>query len=102
MKLKNKIIIRICAGCILPRKAKLIGTGEYPLIKNGYKIKERYYDYEIKEKYMESFLEQNYDILVNYKLIDEKPKPINPKDKNPVKDTTLRGWTKVADSQTKN
>jgi len=89
------IIVRTCVGCILPIDAKLIGSGDYSMIKNGQKSEEPYYDYEIKEKYFDEFIEQNYIQLVNYKLIDEIESKKNKKeDNNPVKETTIRGYAR--------
>lgn len=101
-KVKSKVIIRICVGVVLPKNAKLIGNGTYLLLVNGRKMDEPYYDYEIKEKYMESFLTQNNDLLVEYQLIDPEPTNIDLTEKNPVKDPSLRGWAKAEEAKIKN
>ena len=91
---KSKIIVRTCVGCVLPNNAKLIGVGTYNRIEHGKKIEEPYYDYEIEEVFFDFFYEQNYIQLVKYNLVDEEPKEISEEDKNPVKETTLRGYAR--------
>lgn len=91
-KNKNRVLIRVCIGCILPFNAKLIGEGEYPYIGLRGKINEHYYDYEIFEDDLNIFLQVNSELLIKYHLLDiEKEKP--KEDKNPVKPTD-RGWVK--------
>jgi len=91
---QSKIIVRACMGCILPDNAKLIGNGSYLRIEHGKKIDEPYYDYEIEEIFFESYFDQNYIQLVKYNLIDEEKKEESEEDKNPVKETTLRGYAR--------
>ena len=91
-EIESTIIIRVCVGCVLPENSKMIGSGTYILLSNGQKVDEPFYDYEIPEKYMESFIEQNYEQLLKYKLIDEPKKEETLEDKNVVKETTTRGY----------
>jgi len=91
---KRKIIVRTCVGCILPNNAKLLNIGSYNRIEHGKKIEEPFYDYEIEEVFFDSFYEQNYIQLVKYNLVDEEPKKISKEDKNPIKETTLRGYAR--------
>jgi hypothetical protein len=91
--INKKIIIRACVGCILPNNAILINKGLYILLINGSKIEEPYYDYEIEDIYFDTFITNNYEQLLKYKLIEEE-NPIKQEDNNPVKKTTVRGYTK--------
>ena len=79
------VIVRTCAGCILPKTAKLIGQGEYNLYKNGIKDKERYYDYQLNDKYIDSFIMENQNILIKYQLLDIEKTEKDPDEKNPDK-----------------
>ena len=47
IELKDKVLIRVCIGCVLPFNSKLIGTGSYTLMKTIGKVTEQYYYYEI-------------------------------------------------------
>jgi len=90
---KDKVLVRVCIGCVLPHNSKLIGTGNYLLINNKGKVNEQYYDYEINEEDLQDFLEINSALLIKYQLLDdENEKEVE--DKNPVKPTTIRGWSK--------
>jgi hypothetical protein len=90
----NKVLIRACIGCVLPYNAELIGSGDYDLIMIGKgKTMEKYYDYIINEDDLDDFLQFNQNLLIKYKLLDIEVKE-NKDDKNPVKETTLRGWSK--------
>jgi len=92
-EIKSKIIIRSCVGCIIPNNAILIGKGTYIRLDKGKKIDEPYYDYEIEEDFLDNFIDQNYIQLIKYSLIDEE-KVEKTDDKNPVKETTLRGYAR--------
>ena len=91
-ELKDIVLVRVCIGCVLPHNAKLIGTGNYILINNGGKVNEQYYDYVINEEDLDVFIETNTKLLVKYQLLDTEIREVV--DKNPVKPTTVRGWTK--------
>lgn len=91
---KDKVLVRVCIGCILPHNANLIGQGTYPFISTQGKRTEQYYDYEINEEDLNKFLELNTNLLIKYQLLDVEKKIDDIDDKNPVKDTTIRGWTK--------
>ena len=93
-KKSNKVLVRVCIGCVLPNDAELIGSGVYDLIITGSKISEKYYDYIINDDDLDFFLDINKNILIKYKLLDVEVKPEDKKDKNPVKETTIRGWNK--------
>ena len=84
-EIESFVIVRTCAGCILPKSAKLIGQGEYDMFKIGNKVKERYYDYQLKEKYLETFLIENQNILILNQLLDIEPQEKDPDEKNPDK-----------------
>jgi len=90
---KDKVLVRVCIGCVLPHNSKLIGTGNYLLINNKGKVNEQYYDYEINEEDLKDFLEINSILLIKYQLLDDETTE-KVEDKNPVKPTTIRGWTK--------
>ena len=90
----DRVLVRVCIGCVLPYNAKLIGQGTYPFISKKGKIMEQYYDYEILEEDLEDFLKANSVLLLKYQLLDVDDKPESKEDKNPVKPTTLRGWNK--------
>ena len=91
---KDFVLVRVCIGCVLPNGARLIGHGSYPFLVSGKgKTTEQYYDYEINEEDLETFLQINSELLIKYNLL-EVPKVEKPEDKNPVKPTTTRGWTK--------
>ena len=53
---KDKVLVRVCIGCVLPHYSKLIGTGTYLLISNKGKVNEPYYDYEINESLLSSLI----------------------------------------------
>jgi len=90
---KNKVLVRVCIGCILPHNAKLIGEGEYQYINSTKgRVHEHYYDYEILEDDLQIFLEVNSTLLIKYELLDVE-KPLEKDDKNPVK-PTINGWIK--------
>jgi hypothetical protein len=87
------VLVRVCIGCVLPHNAKLIGHGTYTLIGSKGKTTEQYYDYEIKEADLDDFLKANSSLLIRYQLLDvEQNEKLD--DTNPVKPTTIRGWTK--------
>lgn len=67
----KKVIIRACVGCILPKRAKLIGTGDYTIIINNSKRTDQYYDYMINEEYLDKFLEENRGLLLRNNLLEE-------------------------------
>jgi len=93
-KHKDKVLVRICIGCVLPHNAKLIGKGTYSLFITGKgKIDEQHYDYEINEEDLDDFLKINKTLLIKYQLLDIE-KEVNEEDKKVVKPTTLRGWAK--------
>mgnify|MGYP005845259911 CR=1 FL=1 len=93
-KNKNRVLVRVCIGCILPHTAKLIGEGEYQYMDSTKgRINEHYYDYEILEDDLEIFLEINSKLLIKYQLLDVEKEP-EKEDKNPVKPTTMNGWIK--------
>lgn len=89
---KDKVLVRVCIGCVLPHNSKLIGTGTYILINNKGKVNEQYYDYEIHEEDLEDFIKINSVLLIKYQLLDDESEKVE--DKNPVKPTTIRGWAK--------
>ena len=91
--IKDIVLVRVCIGCVLPHNAKLIGTGNYILLNNKGKVNEQYYDYEIFEEDLQDFLEINSPILIKNQLLDEQIEETI-EDKNPVKPTTIRGWSK--------
>lgn len=93
IELKDKVLIRVCIGCVLPFNSKLIGTGSYTLMKTRGKVTEQYYDYEINEEDLNNFLDINSTLLIKYELLDAEIQE-EQEDKNPVKPTTLRGWSK--------
>ena len=90
---KDKVLVRVYIGCILPHNAILIGQGTYPFIGVKGKTTEQYYDYEISEEDLVHFLELNSTLLIKYQLLDVETEE-KPEDKNPVKPTTIRGWVK--------
>jgi hypothetical protein len=93
---ENVVLVRICIGCVLPYNCKLIGSGTYPYFGPKGKVMEQYYDYEIKETDLVDFLETNSTLLLKYQLLDvEKEEKVE--DKNPLKPTTVRGWSKKED-----
>ena len=94
-ELQSFVIVRTCVGCILPENAKLIGTGEYNITKLGKTNKEPYYDYQIEEILFDQFIEQNKQQLVDYQLFEIEKEIETDEDKNPVKKTTLRGYSRV-------
>ena len=93
IELKDKVLIRVCIGCVLPFNSKLRGTGSYTLMKTRGKVTEQYYDYEINEEDLNNFLDINSKLLIKYELLDAEIQE-EQEDKNPVKPTTLRGWSK--------
>lgn len=82
-KNKNKVLVRVCIGCILPHNAKLIGDGEYQYMNpTKGKVTEHYYDYEIYEDDLEIFLKVNSTLLIKYQLLDVE-KEVEKENKKP-------------------
>ena len=90
-KIENFVIVRACIGCVLPDYAKLIGSGDFSVFKNGLKQIESYYDYEIPENDLDTFLEVNRYVLLKNQLIDlDKEK----KEEKEKEKETINGYTK--------
>jgi len=89
------IIVRTCVGCVLPSNAKLLSYGSYILRKNGKNIDERYYDYIIDNNQFNNFIEENYNQLVEYKLIDDFKKEKEKGDGHidPIQVDALKGYS---------
>jgi len=92
--IEDRVLVRVCIGCVLPHNSVIIGQGTYPYIGQKGKKMEQYYDYEIYEKDLDDFLKINSTLLIKYQLLDIEQKEETPEDKNPVKPTTIRGWSK--------
>jgi hypothetical protein len=99
---KSFIIVRTCVGCVMPKSSKLIGTGVYKLNTLGVSKEEPYYDYQIDEDFMTDFINQNKSQLIDYKLLEADKKEDTAEDKNPVKDSSIRGYSKVIDEKVSN
>jgi len=91
---QDRVLVRVCIGCVLPHNANLIGQGTYPFIGKSGKRMEQYYDYEIFDPDLDDFLKANSTLLIKYQLLDVEEKVESKADKNPVKPTTTRGWDK--------
>ncbi len=94
---KDRVLIRVCIGCVIPHNSTLIGQGTYPFIGSLGKRNEQYYDYEINQEDLIEFLNINSNLLIKYQLLDVDKSTETEDDKNVVKPTTLRGWTQKPD-----